>query len=125
MTLQKGLSRFFRNARGLARFTGPDGQVRKVMFGLAPGSSDVIGWQQVVVTKEMVGARVALFTAIELKRGTDSLSKEQGNFLIAVAEAGGIAGVCGDEHGAAALVAECVRVIQLGGTAPPVGQAMH
>src|SRR5271167_4918556 len=43
---------------------------RRIQFGLAPGSSDLIGWRSVVVTAEMVGQRVAIFTGIEVKQGS-------------------------------------------------------
>ena len=36
-------------------------------FGLCKGSSDCIGWTTVEITPEMVGRKVAVFTAIEVK----------------------------------------------------------
>jgi len=39
-----------------------------ITFGLHKGSSDTIGWTPVVITQEMVGKTVAVFTSIEYKR---------------------------------------------------------
>ena len=66
-------------------------KARPLHAGLFLGSSDLIGWQSVTVTPEMVGTRLAIFTALEAKEGTGRLSPEQRAFLAAVAEAGGIA----------------------------------
>lgn len=76
----------FRNNVGA--FLTLDGK-RKVRCGLHPGSSDRIGWRSVEITPEMVGQRLAVFVAIEVKRPDGSLSDEQGRFLSAVHEAGG------------------------------------
>lgn len=115
LALQKGMSRFFRNNVGVATYKGADGNTRKVRYGLCPGSSDVIGWHSIEVTPEMVGGRIAVFTAIELKRGTDVLSREQFAFIRAVSEGGGIAGFVRDEDAAARMVDEIVMIIQRGG----------
>lgn len=63
---------------------------RPVTHGLGTGSSDLVGWTPVKVTREMVGQTVALFTAIEVKTDSD-LTKEQANFLREVRRAGGVA----------------------------------
>lgn len=94
--LQTGFSRYFRNNVGVARYTDEKGHKRVVRYGLANGSSDVIGWTTVRVTPEMVGRDVAIFTAIELKRGKDTLSEDQINFGRAVIAGGGIAMVASD-----------------------------
>ena len=63
---------------------------RPLIAGLCPGSSDLIGWRTVEITPEMVGQRVAVFAALEVKdRG--KLTTEQANFLRVLGEAGGIA----------------------------------
>lgn len=65
--------------------------VRVIEYGLCKGSSDLIGWKSVEITQNMVGKRVAIFTAIETKRPTKSkTSDEQNNFIAAVQAAGGI-----------------------------------
>lgn len=81
----------FRNNRGL--FLTLDGS-RKVRAGLEMnGSSDLIGWTSVEVTPDMVGQRVAIFTAIEVKTNTGRASDSQKNFISRIVDAGGRAGV--------------------------------
>ena len=82
--------RLFRNQVGQL----PDPRTgRPVQFGLARGSADLIGWRTVVVTPEMVGQRIAVFTSIEVKTPTGRLAPAQRAWLAAVHGAGGIAGV--------------------------------
>ena len=59
--------------------------------GLCTGSSDSLGWAPVVITPEMVGRTVAVFTAVEIKTGKVPVTKEQKAFLNAVRSQGGIA----------------------------------
>ena len=66
---------------------------RPVQFGLARGSADLIGWRTVVVTPDMVGQRLAVFTSIEVKTPTGRLTPAQHAWLGVVRAAGGIAGV--------------------------------
>lgn len=63
---------------------------RPLIAGLCKGSSDLIGWRSVTITPDMVGQKVAIFMAIELKLRTKP-STEQKTFLDAVSGAGGIA----------------------------------
>jgi hypothetical protein len=82
--------RLFRNQVGSL----PDPRTgRLVTFGLARGSADLIGWRTVVVTPEMVGQRLAVFTSIEVKTPTGRLRPEQQAWLGVVRGAGGVAGV--------------------------------
>src|SRR5690242_12972385 len=60
--------------------------------GLTIGSSDTIGWTPVIITEAMIGRKIAVFTAVEIKHETE-LSDKQANFIEEVQEAGGIAGV--------------------------------
>lgn len=64
---------------------------RPVRYGLCEGSSDKIGWTQVVITEEMVGKKIAVFTAIEEKSRKGSASQIQKNFIKTVLSCGGIA----------------------------------
>lgn len=65
---------------------------RVIAFGVGgPGGSDLIGWKEVEITQEMVGTKVAVFAAVEVKEGTGRASREQKQFLDAVDRAGGIA----------------------------------
>ena len=70
---------------------------RRVKFGLFnPGGSDLIGFQPMIVTQEMVGKNIAVFTAIEVKQPGKKPTKEQQNFIDFVNKNGGIAFVCED-----------------------------
>jgi hypothetical protein len=64
---------------------------RFVEFGLCKGSSDLIGWTEVEITPQMVGTKVAVFTAVEVKTKTGRVSDEQKRFIKNVNDAGGIA----------------------------------
>ena len=68
-------------------------RARYVTFGLAPGSSDLIGWHSIIVTPEMVGQRVARFLAPELKTAHGPAREQQSKFIRAVNESGGAAGL--------------------------------
>ena len=57
-SLCRGKSRMFRNNVGC---------INGVRFGLCTGSGDLIGFNVVEVTPEMVGSKVAIFTSCEVK----------------------------------------------------------
>ena len=61
-------------------------------FGLGKGTADLIGWKSINVTPDMVGKKIAVFTAIEVK---DKSKPEpaQIDFLNELNDAGGYAGV--------------------------------
>lgn len=66
---------------------------RPLHAGLCVGSSDLIGWTSVIVTPEMVGRTIAIFTAGEVKvfkKGSQA-SEDQLKFLTLVHNSGGIA----------------------------------
>lgn len=93
--------RIFRNNMGVATFAG--GQL--VRYGLAnPGGSDLIGLRSVVVTPEMIGQKLAIFTALEVKTPTGRVEPEQRNFVEFVQSFGGIAGVVRSPDDALRLV---------------------
>lgn len=71
-----------------------------IKAGLCKGASDIIGLESVVVTPEMVGKKLAVFGAWEVKTGTGQLTKEQKNFLHFVRAAGGVAEVVRTEQDA-------------------------
>ena len=82
--------RMFRNQVGQL----PDMRTgRPVQFGLAKGSSDLIGFKTIEVTSDMVGQKLAVFTSIEVKTAKGKLSPMQHNWLSCVNKAGGITGV--------------------------------
>lgn len=90
--------RLWRNNRGL--FYTMAGQ--KVRAGLeAGGSSDLIGYTTIEITPEMVGKKIAVFTAVEMKRKTwkkptSDTEKQQATFIEHVSKNGGIAFFCND-----------------------------
>ncbi len=61
--------------------------------GLCVGSSDIIGITSVVITPDMVGKTVGVFTAEEVKTATGRERPEQKHFGAAVVERGGIYGI--------------------------------
>lgn len=119
------VSRLFRINTGQAWLSGagpvkrlPDGSVvvpaaRPVALGLGMpdnkplvGASDLQGWTSVTITPEMVGCKVAVYTAIECKEsGGGRRSDAQENFIMQLRAAGGIAGFASSPEEARALVA--------------------
>ncbi|WP_455475316.1 VRR-NUC domain-containing protein [Bartonella sp. B17] len=59
--------------------------------GLCEGSSDLIGFKTITVTPDMVGKKVAIFHAWEVKSCSGRLTKEQLNFINYINENGGFA----------------------------------
>jgi len=93
-------ARLFRNSVGEA-WSGkgrklPDGTVvipnaSRIVYGLAVGSSDHVGWTPVLITHEHVGETLAVFTAVEEKTlAYRTLTDDQRNFLDQVTAAGGL-----------------------------------
>lgn len=66
---------------------------RPLHAGLCEGSSDLVGWTERTVTPEMVGKKVAIFTAVEVKTDAGRVTAQQMNFISRVRQAGGIAGI--------------------------------
>jgi hypothetical protein len=69
---------------------------RPLHAGLCEGSSDLIGWTTLEITPDMVGRKVAVFTAVEVKVPGKKPTAEQINFITQVRTAGGIAEVLTD-----------------------------
>lgn len=63
-----------------------------IKFGLTAGSGDLIGWTPVIVTPEMVGKKIAIFTSVEIKEPGKYPKAHQKNWVQQVQQAGGIAG---------------------------------
>lgn len=62
-----------------------------VTFGLCPGSHDLVGLKSVVITPDMVGQRVAVFSTIETKRPKGGvISTQQKNFATVIRSLGGL-----------------------------------
>jgi len=82
--------RLFRNETGKL----PDPRTGKwVQFGLAKGSSDLIGFKTVKITPEMIGQDIAQFVSLEIKTERGKLTDIQQNWLQKVKSSGGIVGV--------------------------------
>lgn len=78
---------------------------RWIRYGVCnPGGSDLIGWTSIEVTPDMIGKRVAVFTAAETKTSRGKTTGAQQNFIDQIVKAGGIAGVCRSADDATALV---------------------
>jgi hypothetical protein len=94
----------FRNNVGLAWY-GKNKDI-PVKYGVAsPGGSDLIGWKSVEITPDMVGTKIAVFTAVEVKRTRSSKrSPEQENFISQVLSAGGYAGFAHNEDDALEII---------------------
>jgi hypothetical protein len=106
LALSKRNAKIFRNNVGLGwqgkSYRRPSGDIvienpRPLHAGLCVGSSDLIGWRSVVVTPDMVGKTVAIFTAVEVKQPKKKPTEAQRNFINVVLEAGGYAGVATSE----------------------------
>lgn len=96
--------RLFRNNTGCLR----NDRGRIVCFGLAKGSSDLIGWKTITITKEMIGDRVAVFTAVEVK-DKGRATKEQKKFISVVQAAGGFAGIARSVEDARKIMSTFVK----------------
>ena len=89
LEFNKDETRLWRNSVGFARTeTGS-----LLHFGLCKGSSDLIGITEVEITPEMVGRKLGVFTAIEVKDKGKKPTKEQKNFIEFIKSKGGLAGV--------------------------------
>lgn len=65
---------------------------RPLHAGLFKGSGDLIGPTPVVITPEMVGRTVAVFTSIEVKSGRGAMEEDQQKWDRFVRASGGISG---------------------------------
>jgi len=96
-------TKLFRNNVGMAyigkskKFQNGDVLITNARIfhgGLCKGSSDLIGWTTKTVTPEMVGNKIAIFTAVEVKKTEKSnIRPEQTRFINAVKNDGGFAGI--------------------------------
>ena len=64
---------------------------RAINAGLGVGTSDLIGWAPLVISADMIGKRVAIFSSVEIKTKTGRVTPEQKNFLSVVDGEGGLA----------------------------------
>ena len=99
LTLSRGNTRLFRNNVGFDA-------TNKVRYGLIKGSSDLIGWKTINITQDMVGKKIAVFTAIEVKKPGGRIRPDQKTFIHNVNTSGGIASVCYSMEEAKELLSE-------------------
>ena len=83
--LNRGNSRVFRNNVGTA--TTNTGEF--IRFGLEVGSGDLIGWESIEITADMVGQKIARFLSVEVKSKTGKASEAQKNWCNTVNRFGG------------------------------------
>lgn len=76
---------------------------RRVSVGF-PGLSDLGGWRTVEITPDMVGQKVAVYVAIEVKAKRGRPTNAQLRFIDVVNEAGGMAGVARSVDDAAEIL---------------------
>ena len=88
LAVGSGDVRLFRNNTGALL----DMHGRLVKFGLCKGSSDLIGFRSITITPDMVGQKIAVFSAIEVK-DKGKVTVDQKNFINIINNAGGYAGV--------------------------------
>lgn len=89
LDLSRADCRLFRNNTGVLR----DVRGKHVKFGLAIGSSDLIGWRTITIMPKDVGNELAVFAAVECKSPAGQVTERQQAFINTVVTAGGIAGV--------------------------------
>lgn len=85
--------RLFRNTVGVG-YVGRPGALTKIRFGLMPGSADLIGWRTITVTPDLLGAEIAQFVSIEVKKPGGKPSPEQWNWFYQVRQFGGMSDIC-------------------------------
>lgn len=57
--------------------------------GMPEGWPDITGWETIEITPEMVGSKIAVFTAVEAKTGSLKLSDKQNRFKEIIEKMGG------------------------------------
>jgi hypothetical protein len=83
-----------RNRDGSITLSNP----RPVHMGLVKGGSDLIGFTPITITQDMVGNRLAVFTAVEVKTPSGRPTAEQRQFIEVVQRAGGYAGIARNDE---------------------------
>ena len=100
LALSRGPVRLWRNNTGAMR----DERGQLVRFGLCPGSSDLIGYASIEVTPDMVGQRIAVLTAVEVKTPGGRVTPEQQAFIAHLRGIGARAGIARSVADAQAIV---------------------
>ena len=66
---------------------------RRIHFGLCKDSSDLVGFKSITITPDMVGQKVAVFAALEIKSDDGVATSGQTLFTNMVTDMGGLSGV--------------------------------
>lgn len=66
---------------------------RRVQFGLGVGTGDLIGSRSTIVTPEMIGRQIAIFSSLEVKTKRGRATEQQQTFIHVVKSLGGLAGI--------------------------------
>lgn len=98
--------RLFRNNVGMVIAVDRKGKKRKVAYGLCPGSGDLIGWKEIIITPDMVGQKIARFLSVEVKGEKTVIKDNQITWRDVVHRAGGIAGIARTVDEANAIIEE-------------------
>lgn len=81
----------FRNDNGAGWFYHKEGDKPIFLrYGLHPGSGDLVGYVEKVITQDMVGQKIAVFASVELKTINDTIKQNQIDWHNAILLAGGI-----------------------------------
>lgn len=101
----------WRNNTGKARTM--DG--RFIKFGIPSadgGGSDLIGITPVTITSDMVGKKIGVFTAVEVKSKSGRATAAQNQFIENVKRLGGFAGVARSDSDATDLISSSIRQLK-------------
>jgi hypothetical protein len=82
---------------------------KRVVYGLCPGSSDLIGAVSRIVTPNMVGKRIAIFAGVEVKTDDGIVSDKQERFISTIQGLGGIAGIARSPEEALRIISVDIR----------------
>lgn len=99
----------WRNQRGKTQ----DMRGQWISYGLGPdGASDEIGFYSTVITPDMVGQRIAIFSAIEIKKPGAKTNParlhNQISFIANIRKHGGIAGVAECPEDLEKIIKKCL-----------------
>lgn len=68
------------------------------------GAGDLIGYTKVLITADMVGKTLPVFTTVDAKTDKGRISDDQDSFAHTIADAGGVAGFAWDEESAVEII---------------------
>lgn len=84
-------------------------QARVIRPGFPNGSSDLIGFVPIEVTEEMIGKKIAVFMACEVKSPGGKVTKAQDNFIGYIRAQGGVSLVAFSPEDALAVLEDPIN----------------